>query len=221
LPFLLLFGVTVFVIFGAVLEYSGITNTNIFLNNELFTSLGFVGSIFQLILTINLVIFGLIVVLSLPLWLLLRDATKTAHRFGIATNPSELTGQKEGAYIEAAKKVFAEHPDVAAFIYGHTHSPSLRRIGERAIINTGTWIKQFDPVKVRFGILPHIYVPHYRLSSFRIGEEGGEIIIEYREVEKTPGQELTWLQWVMVSRRRRQRSSPVPARTVLRGDGPG
>jgi UDP-2,3-diacylglucosamine pyrophosphatase LpxH len=215
LPFMLLLGVSMIVVIGSVLEVAGVTQSNIFLNNRLFESLGFVGSLFQLILTINMVILIELLILAIPAWLILRDAKRSAARFGLVLDPAELTGQKESSYLEAATGVFKENPDVAAFIYGHTHAPSVRRIGERAVINTGTWIKQFEPVKVRFGILPRIYVPSYCLSSFRIHEEDGEVVIEYRKLEKTPAQELTWLQRVMASHSRRTETEPIPERTVL------
>ena len=128
---------------------------------------------------------------------------------------AELTGQKEDAYLDAAAGIFAENPDVAAFIYGHTHAPSVRRIGERAVINTGTWIKQFEPAKVRFGLLPRIYVPFYCLSSFRIHSEDGRIVIEYRKIEKTPAPELTALQRLLAARTRQSQSEPIPQTTVL------
>ncbi len=215
LPFLLLFGVTVFVTIGSLLEAVGATDANIFLNNRLFESLGFVGSLFQLILTINMVLLIELLILAVPGWLLLRDARKTARRFGLVLDPAELTGQKEDAYLDAANSVFEANPDVVAFIYGHTHAPSVRRLGERAVINTGTWIKQFDPVKVRFGVLPNIYVPSYCLSSFRIHDEDGKVVIEYRKIDKVPTQELTWFQRLMAARYRQRNSETIPERTVL------
>jgi UDP-2,3-diacylglucosamine pyrophosphatase LpxH len=214
LPFLLLFGVSLIVMAGSVLEWSGFTDSNYFLNNRLFESLGFVGSLFQLILTINMVVIAELIVFAVPVWFILRDAKQSAERFGFVLDPAELTGQKEDAYLAAANDVFESDPDIAAFIYGHTHAPSVRRIGERAVINTGTWIKQFEPVRVRFGILPRIYLPSYRLSSFRLHDDDGKIVIAYREIEKRPGQELTWLQRLMSSRSRRTKE-PIPDRTVL------
>ena len=217
LPFLLLFGVTVIVAAGAAMEFFGLTDANIILNNRLFESLGYFGSLFQLVLTINLVILVLLVVLAIPIWFLLRDAKKTARRFGLVLDPAELTGQKEDAYLTAARAIFEDDPDVAAFIYGHTHKPSVRRIGDRAVVNTGTWIKQFEPVSVRFGVLPRIYVPSYCLSAFTIRSNGDDIVIDYRQVEKVPPQELTWLQRLLVSRDRHKQTEPIPERTVLPG----
>lgn len=215
LPFLLLFGFTIFVFIGSGLEALGATDSNIFLNNKLLESLGFVGSLFQLILTINLVIFIELLILAVPVWLILRDVRHTAKRFGLVLDPTELTGQKEDAYLKAAANVFEEHPDVVAFIYGHTHAPSVRRMGERAVVNTGTWIKQLHPVKVRFGVLPRIYVPSYCLSSFRIYEADSEIVVEYREIDKKPASELTWVQSFMARRLRQTSNEIIPARTIL------
>ncbi len=220
LPFLLLFGASIIVVAGAALELAGITEANIFLNNGLFRSLGFVGSLFQLILTINMVLLIEALILAVPAWLILRDVQKTARRFGIDLNPADLTGQKADAYIAAARAVFDADPKVIAFIYGHTHSPSVNLVGDRAVINTGTWIKQFRPAKVRFGILPRIYVPGYRLSSFSIREEGDEIAIGYREIKKKPAQELTRLQRLMARAAPPLNAKPIPERTVLQASLP-
>ena len=52
-PFLLLFGLTVFVLGGAGLEALGLTDTNVFLNNRLLETLGVLGSLLQIVLTVN------------------------------------------------------------------------------------------------------------------------------------------------------------------------
>ncbi|RIA47684.1 calcineurin-like phosphoesterase family protein [Dichotomicrobium thermohalophilum] len=215
LPFLMFFSFSVFVVIGAGMEFAGVSDTNIFLNNQLFRSLGLLGSLLQLVLTANAVILAVLIVLAFPGWFILRDVRQTARRFGLVLDPTKLTGQKEDAYLDAARAVFQENPDVAAFIYGHTHAPSVRKIGDRAVINTGTWIKQFQPVKVRFGILPRIYVPRYCLSSFRISAQGKQIVVAYREVKKAPGRELTWLQRMLMSRRVSSLMEPVPEHTIL------
>jgi UDP-2,3-diacylglucosamine pyrophosphatase LpxH len=215
MPFLLLFGLTLFVVIGSILEKTGFTNSNYFLNNRVFEALGYVGSVLQLILSINLAILGLLAALAFPVWLVLRDLRRTARRFGISIDPSGLAGQKEGAYLKAATSVFVANPEVVAFIYGHTHAPSVRHMGDRVVINTGTWIKQFEAVKVRFGILPRIYMPSYRLSNFRIFTEGDDIVVEYREIDKVPPHELTWLQYLMASRSENPQGEAIPRRTVI------
>jgi len=214
-PFLLLFGLTIFVLAGAGLEALGITDTNVFLDNRLMEKLGIFGGLVQLVLTINAVVLGMLLVLALPFGLIVRDVRRTARRFGLTLDPSELTGEKEDGYLDAAKAVFDADPSVAVFVYGHTHKPSVRRIGERAVLNTGTWIKQFTLKSPRFGLVPRIYVPTYCLNYFRIREESGKITIDYRKIEKAPPRELTLFQRMIVSRKRGEATEEVPGRTVL------
>ena len=124
---------------------------------------------------------------------------RAAERFGIPLDPGKLTGQKEDAYFEAAKAVFEEEPEVAVFVYGHTHEPSIHVGDGRAMVNTGTWIKQFERVYPRFGLLPKVYVPKYRLNDFRIHEEGDAVIITYTKFDKTTAPELTLTQRLIAS----------------------
>jgi UDP-2,3-diacylglucosamine pyrophosphatase LpxH len=145
-PFLLLFGLTVFVLAGGALEALDLTTSNYFLNNRLFESLGILGSLMQLVLTINAVVLGGLLVLAIPSFLIFRDLKRTAKRFDF---------------------------------------------------------------------LPQIYVPSYCLNYFRIHEAGGEVVIDYHKIEKTPAQELTLLERVLASRKRRTAPEPVPDRTVL------
>ena len=215
LPFLLLFGVTLFVLGGAALEFLQITDRNIFLNNVLFESLGIVGSLFQLVLTINAVIFMELLVLAIPVALIVRDVRQTAKRFGLNLDPAELTGEKETAYIDAANRVFEADPDVAVFVYGHTHAPYVKRIGKRAVVNTGTWLKKLTPVAPRLGKLPPIYVPSFCLNFFRIRGADGNVVIDYQTIEKKPERELSLLQRLLTPRRRGGPAEPIPERTVL------
>lgn len=215
LPFLLLFGVTLFVLGGTALEALDITDRNIFLNNRLFDALGIVGSLFQLVLTVNAVILAELLVLAIPLYLIVRDVRQTAKRFGINLDPAELTGQKEDEYVDAAKRVFEADPGVAVFIYGHTHAPSLTRVGERAVVNTGTWLKKLAPVAPRFGVLPPIYVPSFCLNFFRIHGSDGKVVIDYQKIEKKPERELSLVQRLLARRYRREPAEPIPEQTVL------
>ncbi|MCK4823733.1 metallophosphoesterase [bacterium] len=215
LPFLLLSGLTFFVLGGSALEYFNITDSNIFLDNLIFDSLGIVGSLFQIILTINAIALLIFLVVSIPLGFVLRDLKRTLKRFGIELDPAELTGEKEHLYLGAARDVFDRDPNVVAFLYGHTHSPSLQRLGERIVINTGTWLKRFERVSPRFGFLPAIYVPAFCLNYFRLKAEDNNIVIEYLKVSKSTPSDLTLVQRMMVSRKRRKKTTPIPKKTVL------
>ncbi|WP_439026522.1 metallophosphoesterase [Haloarchaeobius sp. DT45] len=216
-PFLLLFNVTLVWLAGASLEYFGLLNTNVFTNPSLFTQFGIVGDVFYIVVLINLVVMGLLVALAIPAFFLGRDVKQTLRRFGILS--SETVVEEEDAhYVDAAVEVFSANPDVVAFIYGHTHRPSLRKIGGRAIVNTGTWLKQFDRISVRFGVLPPVYRPSYRLNYFRITESENRVVIDYEVIDKETPDELTPLQRVLASTHRAE--TPVPPRTVLEPDDP-
>ena len=146
LPFLLLSGFEIFVLGGAALEWLGKTETNIFLNNQIFSALGLVGNLVQMILIVNTVLFLNFVALGVPIYLIWRDFKATLKRFQIVLDPSELSSEKEQQYLEAAQAIFDHDPDTLIFIYGHTHFPSVRQLGKRAVVNTGCWLKRLDNV---------------------------------------------------------------------------
>jgi UDP-2,3-diacylglucosamine pyrophosphatase LpxH len=216
LPFLLLSGFEIFILAGAALEWFGVTATNIFLNNLIFSALGIIGNLVQLILIINTVLLMNFVVLAVPLYFIWRDFRATLQRFRIVLNPAELSSEKEQNYLDAAQAVFARDPDVRVFIYGHTHKPSLRLLDNRAVINTGTWLKRFSHESPRFGYLPGIYVPFFSLNYFRLSAAApGQIVIDYRQIHKDPPPDLDLLQRLLVSRKRPPDPDPIPERTIL------
>jgi UDP-2,3-diacylglucosamine pyrophosphatase LpxH len=215
LPFLLLSGLTTFVLAGAALEWLGITQTNIFLYNGLFASLGYLGNLVQIVLIINALVYVILGVLFVPLSFILRDIKKTLKRFRLIIHPDDLSTVKEQSYLDAAQAVFERDPDTIIFIYGHTHSPSLRRLGNRVVLNTGTWLKRLERVRVRFGYLPDIYVPFYFLDYFKLSDADGSIAIEYQRVDKAQPQELDLLQRLLISRKSRQMGETIPERTIL------
>jgi hypothetical protein len=118
----------------------------------------------QFVLTINAAILIELLTLAIPDYFVLRDMQRAAKRFGLDVSPSELTSQKEEQYLAAARRVFEEDPKVAVFVYGHTHAPSIRHVDGRAVVNTGTWIKEFERVNARWGLLPQVYVPKYCIN---------------------------------------------------------
>ena len=215
LPFLLLSGLTTFVLVGAALEWLGITSTNYFLNNSLLAGLGILGNLVQLILTVNAVVFVLLAALSVPLYFIWRDVKATLQRFQIVLNPADLTDEKEKEYLNAAQAVFDQDPGTIIFIYGHTHMPSLRHLGQRLVINTGTWLKQLQDVPTHFGFLPEVYVPFYCLNYFKISKVDGKIAIDYYKIDKEQPRELNLLQRLLVLKKRTKTQEPIPERTFL------
>jgi hypothetical protein len=180
-----------------------------------FNSLGIVGSLLQIVLTINAVVLFILILFAIPLGFVYRDLRQTLNRFGIELDPSQLTGEKEELYHNAASKVFEDDPEVVAFIYGHTHKPSIHQMENRYVIDTGTWLKKFERISPRFGLLPAIYVPTYNLNFFRLSEQNGNITIEYHRIDKAPPQELTIIQRLMVSRKRRKVIIDIPEKTTI------
>ena len=215
LPFLALWELSILVLVGGALEWLGITQTNIFLNNGLFASLGYLGNLVQIVIIINTIIFLVLAVLFVPIGFIIRDLRKTLKRFRVITRPQDLNIGKEQSYLDAAQAVFDNDPDTVMFIYGHTHDASVRRLGNRLVINTGTWLKRLVKSPVRFGYLPDIYVPSYFLDYFKITEEGGSIIVNFMKVEKAQPKELDLLQRILVSGKQPKPDESIPARTVL------
>jgi len=111
--------------------------------------------------------------------------------------------------------VFAEHPKAAVFLFGHTHHAFLMREDDRIIINMGTWLKILDRVPVRFGYLPAVYYPTFRLNYFHISAEQSQIVIRYVEIPKTPERELGFLQRFVTLTRRLPTPPEIPAVTAI------
>jgi hypothetical protein len=217
LPFLLLFTVSAIVLAGRALETAGILPTKIF-HTELKSRFGLTGRLVDWVLWVNGVVISTLLVLAIPVWLLTVDVHAALRRYGV--DPKEdLKIQKESHYIAAAKRVFEKDPKVAVFIYGHTHAVSLRKVGSRYVINTGTWLKRLERVRAHARLLPDVYVPTYRLNYFVISGKGNDLRIGYHMVPKKPASELTLLQRVMILGRYPHDKVPVPKETLVGKEG--
>jgi len=89
------------------------------------------------------------------------------------------------------------------------------QFGQRAVINTGTWLKRLDDVKTRFRFLPKIYVPFFCLNYFKISEAEGKIAIDYYKIDKDPPPDLTLLQRLLVYKKRGKAQDAIPERTLI------
>ena len=96
---------------------------------------------------------------------------KTLERYHVF-KPRTPAKEADAPYLEAAREVFEHDPDVAVFLYGHTHIASLKEVDGRVVINTGTWLKLPKKVPVLFGHLPPVYRPLFRLNYFKIAGDG-------------------------------------------------
>ena len=215
LPFLLLSGVTVVAIVGELLRVLGVFDYNIIFQNPLMRRLGIIDNVLQVVIGINSIF---LVMFGVPMALVLHDLTRTLRRFHVLTNRwmmPDLDSQE--CYLKGALEVFRKDDKVAVFVFGHTHGAFLKRLGPsgQVALNTGTWLKLLHRVPVRFGLLPAIYYPSYRLNYFRIEEENNRLVISYVEIPKTPDSELTWLQRLVTLGKTPKPQEAIPARTVL------
>ncbi|WP_327050889.1 metallophosphoesterase [Halomicrococcus gelatinilyticus] len=215
LPFLLLFNVSVLYLAILLLEGSGVLGTTVVTDatTAFLRLFGLAGDLVAFVFAVNAAVVLLLILISIPLYVLVRDVKRTLERFGISFEGA--AGDRDAAYLDAARDVFAERPDVAVYVYGHTHRASLTRLDERVVINTGTWLKRLHRVSPRIGLLPPIYRPSFRLNYFRISEEAGDVLVEYETVEKEARQELSFLQRLLAERR--PPAPEIPDRTVVAG----
>src|SRR6516165_3509925 len=215
LPFLLLAGVTMVAIAGELLRVVGIFDYNILFHNPLMSRLGIIDNVLQVVIAINsifLVLFGI------PAAIVQRDLSKTLARFQLLTAyGTKPNFDSEETYLKAAQDVFETDPKVAVFIFGHTHAAFLKRLGpvDQIVVNLGTWLKLLHRVPVRFGLLPAVYYPSYRLNYFCVEKKNHQLVITYVTIPKTPERELTWLQSLMTLGKRPKQPETIPGKTVI------
>jgi UDP-2,3-diacylglucosamine pyrophosphatase LpxH len=216
LPFLLLLTVTAIALVAQFLQFVGFFDENILLANPFMRRLGLFGNVVGWIITASMLVWFFVFAVSVPLYFIYRDVRRTLFRmqlFPLFKTPP--TDEATNIYIERARAVFAETTDVCAYVFGHTHDAFLIEENGRAIINTGTWLKILRRVSVRFGLLPGVYYPTFRLNYFKIYGEHGKVVIKYAEIPKRLKEKLTLLQRFLIIGRRPETGKPIRARTVL------
>ncbi|SDN22248.1 Calcineurin-like phosphoesterase [Halogranum gelatinilyticum] len=211
LPFLLLFNVSVLYLLVVLLDVSGLWPTPQRVVNAVLAQFGIVGALIDAVLFVNLVVIAILVLISIPLFFFVRDTRKTLRRFGLieGTDPEEM----RDVYVEGAREVFAAHAEVACFIYGHTHRPSVTEVDGRVVVNTGTWLKRLTRKSAVFGLLPWVFYPSYCLNYVRIFESEGSVAVEYHRVEKSTPPELTLLERLLT--RAPRSGASIPERTLV------
>jgi UDP-2,3-diacylglucosamine pyrophosphatase LpxH len=216
IPFLLLLTITA-VAFGAqVLKYVGVFDENILLANAVVRALGVFGNVVSWIITASMLVWFFVFAVSVPLYFIYRDIRRTLFRMQLfPLFKSAPTDEATNIYLNRARAVFAENPQVCAYIFGHTHDAFLIEENGRAIINTGTWLKILRRVSVRFGLLPGVYYPTFRLNYFKIYGENEKVVIKYAQIPKRLNEKLTLLQRFLIVGRRPETGKPIRVRTVL------
>ena len=213
LPLLLLFCASAVMVVGALLEVFGVVSPGRFLSS-FSRSLGVLGYPLDLLFIIGGAAF-ITILLSIFLLMLLRhDLRNVLLRYNVDVSRA-LSEKKNEEYISAAEQVFREHPEVAVFIFGHSHIPEVKTLGERAIINTGSWVKRLTRIPSRFLLLPDVYWPSYHLGFFRIVLEEGRIAIYHHAIDKSDSQSLSLLQKLAIFGRDTQPPERVSERLLL------
>ena len=215
LPFLLLVGVTTVAILGEALRILGVFDYNVLFHNPIMSRLPIIDNVLQVVIAINsmfLIFFGV------PALLVVHDLARTLRRFRLLTSHGVRPDiDSTESYLRGAQEAFRKDDKIAVFIFGHTHAAFLKRLGSsgQVVLNTGTWLKLLSRVPVRFGLLPAVYYPSYRLNYFKIEEADNKLVINYVAIPKTPEQELTWLQRLLTLGKRLGPPEEIPAKTVI------
>lgn len=183
IPLLLLFNISVILVVMAGLDMAGIWTMPVETTDSVLASLGLVGEAVHFLLVVNAAITGMILLVSIPIYFILRDVRETIDRFGVLE--TDLTVDPDEPYKEAAREVFADHPETAIFCYGHTHRPKVSEVDGRLVVNTGTWLKRLHRRNVIAGVLPPVFYPSYQLCVVRITTDPNGIAVEYEEITKS------------------------------------
>ena len=217
-PFLLLFNVGLLYVGIVLLDVTGVWSLPLDALEGVLAQFGPVGQLVDLFLAANLVLIGLLIAVSVPLYVFARDVRKTLRRFGLVRPDDESDIAEESGparkYVEGARDVFAESPETAVFVYGHTHRVSLTEVEDRLVLNTGTWLKRLDRVSPPVGVLPPVFYSSYQLNYFRLTPaDDGRVVVEYEVVDKEDPRDETLLQRLVT--RSPKRSESIPDRTVV------
>lgn len=222
-PFLALFVVSGFVLISAGVERAGIVPDGFFstLWLDVLSNFGFAGKaldfMVNMVLFIDALFLAAFLLLFIPLWLILKDLSKTLRRYGFQARKG-LKRQKESLYLQAAQKAFEQTPETLIFIYGHTHQPSMTTLGDRYVINTGSWLKKLHRVAPTLKFLPAVYYPSFQLNYFKIAEtvEGDNAAIEisYAFLPKQVTTELTPLEKLAIAGKDPHNPINIPAKTL-------
>lgn len=219
-PILLLFGITFLALIAEILRRVGVFDANVLLDNPVVRSLGIVGNYLAFIISVNMLVLLFVLIAAVPTIFLYRDLRKTLQRFQLlAQDEAPYDVNTLEPYLARADTVFRDHPEAAVYIFGHTHEAFLHKQDNRAIINTGTWLKILQRVRPLARFMPSVYYPTFRLNYFHISKEPGRLLIRYVEIPKTPEPELGWLQRAMTWRRKPAAPEAIPAETVLELEG--
>jgi hypothetical protein len=167
--------------------------------------------------------FGLTTLIIFAVFFLLfrRAARKTMARMnlggkGANYDPAKASARKIEAMLDGGETppMFCggDPKDIAVFVSGHTHLPSLSVVeepgsGERVIVNSGCWLRQIQPVKpVVKG--PPVFVSKFVLTHARVFVRDGNLRAELWEHPKPAEQHLSRFEKLLSAGRRPDQPDP-------------
>ncbi len=212
-PFLFLFNISIVLALLAGLDVVGLWSFPVDWTQTFLSQFGLAGTAVHLLLSVNVAIAGIILLISIPLGLILRDIRKTVDRFGLFE--TDLTVDTTEPYTQAAKEIFATEPTTKIFCYGHTHRPKAEQVNGGLLVNTGTWLKRLHRRDVIAGRLPPVFYPSYQLAAVRISAGADGIVVDFEEIKKAnPSvEELTLTERFLTLGR--EPDTELPGQTIL------
>jgi UDP-2,3-diacylglucosamine pyrophosphatase LpxH len=171
-----------------------------------------------------LLVFGLFVIV----------AGRTVNRF-ISSSSSRVERVEERDLIRArlesgqpAPLGDAEAGDVAVFVSGHTHAPSLALFtgpaGRQGVqVNSGCWLRQLQPLPASLGV-PPVFVSRFVQTHVRVYRDEGAIQVELWEHPRPTAQQLRFAERIAIAGRLPGEPAPdasprVRARGYATGQG--
>src|SRR5262249_44028651 len=100
---------------------------------------------------------------------LLRDAERAQGTRSLRLRACRAAGPREGRAVRRGGQAdLRRRPGGGRVrLWAHPHSVEPEVDG-RYVLNTGTWLKRLEYVRVRLGRLPGVYVPSYQLNYFEL-----------------------------------------------------
>jgi Calcineurin-like phosphoesterase len=87
--------------------------------------------------------------------------------------------------------------DIAVWVSGHTHGPSMSDArgpdgGTTVVVNTGCWLRQLRPLKARLGA-PSVFVPVFVQTHVRVRAEEADLNVELWEHPRAVDRRFRWI----------------------------
>ncbi len=203
LPFLILFMFSFLVLIAGFLKRLNLIDIS-FLTTKFGEHLGIFGNILDVIIFFDGLLIIILILLALPIYFIYKDLKKKSRKYGLDLD--HLNAVNEKKYVDAAKKVFKKHKNVAIFVFGHNHQSVLKKINNKVIMNAGTWMKiltRITPLKIF--ILPSVYYPNYQLTYGHIYSEKNKIISEVIVLPKKIKPDLSHLEKLAIFLKHRKK----------------